>query len=1601
MLSKEKSIPTFLSGGGEVGECIRKFDWRKTSLGEPETWPQSLRTTVSTCLNSSFPILIWWGPDLVMIYNDAYRPILGTKHPSSMGEKGKTVWPEIWEIIGPMLYGVYDEGLSTWSENQLLLLERKGYAEECYFTFSYSPIYVENGGVGGVFCAVTETTRTVQNERQSATSQDLNNLQTSNKQLNDVFSAASKALEKNDKDFPCSFIHKIENDGASVTPFEILKTKKIKNAAILEKNVLEAFCVNKMVLAETNSKWKNFPKGAWDIMPKHFLSVPIYGLTKTNPIAVLSTTLNPYREFDNDYRNFIQLVANQISTEVSNVLAIEEERKRTEALAEIDKAKTLFFTNISHEFRTPLTLMLGSLEELLNKKDDRLLSRNTERIETAHRNAMRLLRLVNTLLDFSRIEAGRVNAQFEITDITSFTANIASNFRSVVEAAGLAFNIRCDSFIQPVYIDKEMWEKIVLNLLSNAFKYTLKGSITVSIAVEGKNVVLKISDTGVGIPENELPKIFQRFHRSQKTVGRSYEGTGIGLALVNELVKLHEGQIYVTSKEDYGTEFTVTIPIGKNHLPASQIMQKESDFRSLLSDTFIDEATTLIEKPFGNQIEIKGTNSPTILIVDDNTDMRSYIKSLLHDKYNVTTSNNGADALKLMKASLPDLILSDIMMPVMDGIQLLKAVKENPVTQNIPVILLSARAGEESKIEGYETGADDYLIKPFSTKELIARVASQIKIKKTRFHIEEQMRNLFIQSPVAITILRGPDYVVEIANEKVLEIWAITEEQVINKPLFKAAPYLAGQGFEQLLENVYKTGKRFISGETPVYVQRNGKTEELFIKFIYEPFHEQDGSISGIMAVALEVTEQVNARNKIEKSKKELQHLFRHAPAAIAVVNGPDHVYTLANPLYQKLFGRTEEQLMGHSIRQVWPELEGQSVYELFDKVFSSGKPFIAQEFPVTFIEDGKTKNGYFDFVAQPIENEERGANDIMIHAFEVTEQVISLKKIEEKEEQLRIALEGGELGTYDYYLDTGELIWSAKTKELFGLRPNEEANFDQYLNALHPEDKKRTKDALDKARDRQNGYLYENEYRTIGINDGKERWIRSKGKISFDSNGKPFRLTGVTQEITKQKHAEERLQYAATLTQNIADAIVATSLDLKIMSWNKGAENLYGYTEEEVIGCAAKEIISTEFLSETEEEGWLNAVKNGSKWQGEVVQKKKDGTVLNVLSSVAYVRNSQGEPIAAVAVNRDITERKIAEQQLKEYYNRIKTILESLPQIAWTTDAKGKADYFNTKWSEFTGLTKSESQGTGWVQALHPDDMLRVSSEWDNAIRYGDSIKTEFRLRTADGNYKWHFTVAVPQLNNEGEITSWIGTSTNIDEQKVKEQKKDEFISIASHEMKTPLTTANAYIQLLEASLNEENNNATLYAKKAGSSIKRLNALITELLDVSKINNGRLNYNISTFNFDEMIDSSVENIQHSSLSHLIIKSGNVQQQISGDKERLQQVVINLLSNAIKYSPGTGKVFIDIEKANDEIKVAVKDSGIGISKDNLKKIFQRYYRVEEQAVQFQGLGIGLFISSEIIERHHGNLWAESELGKGSTFYFTIPFINTKQEKGKL
>jgi PAS domain S-box-containing protein len=806
--------PTFLEGGGEMGARMRALDWTKTPLGTPDQWPQSLKTIVRVMLDSRYAMWMLWGPELTFFCNDAYLPTVGIKGTWVLGSRSDKVWEEIWPDIGPRIAHVLKRGQATWDEGLLLFLERSGFPEETYHTFSYSPVYNDDSHITGMLCVVTEVTDRVIGERRLRVLRDLAARAIGVEGVEESCRRLSEVLAQYPLDTPFAALYLIDPDhqqsrrvactselSARLLPAELnLGNGQWPMAQLIDSEVVqEVLSLPKIGI--------DIPAGTWPELVQRALLLPLKGSGQQGLAGFLIVGTSPRRPLDEAYRSFLNLVAGQMATAIADAQAFDAQRRRAEVLAELDRAKTTFFSNVSHEFRTPLTLMLGPVEETI--ADRRVPQDARERLQLAQRNSLRLLKLVNSLLDFSRIEAGRVQACYEATDLAGFTRDLASTFRSAVERAGLRFEVDCDDLDEPVYIDREMWEKIVLNLLSNAFKFTLEGSIALRLRRLGNQAVLEVADTGVGVPPLEIPRLFERFHRVEGTQARTHEGSGIGLALVHELVKLHSATIDVTSELAQGTTFCVRVPFGTAHLAADQIKAERGASSAVIgAQAFVQEALRWLPDAPSSQSSdftaiteaaiavpdqrFAATFGARIILADDNADMRAYVRELLSPIYVIEAVADGEQVLAAARRQRPDLIVSDVMMPGLDGFALLAAIRRDESLRSVPIILLSARAGEEARIEGLDAGADDYLTKPFSARELVARVGALLELGAMRREAEEALRRRTAQFETLL-------------NEAPLGVFLIDADFLLRevnpsaRAVFGDIPDLIGRDFDHVM----------------------------------------------------------------------------------------------------------------------------------------------------------------------------------------------------------------------------------------------------------------------------------------------------------------------------------------------------------------------------------------------------------------------------------------------------------------------------------------------------------------------------------------------------------------------------------------------------------------------------------------------------------------------------------------------------------------------------------------------------------------------------------------------------------------------------------
>jgi PAS domain S-box-containing protein len=1504
----------FLAEGGEMGARMRAFDWTRTPLGPPERWPQSLRTIVRVMLDSRYAMWMLWGPELTFFCNDAYLPTLGMKRDWALGARSDKVWEEIWPDIGPRITQVLEAGRATWDDALLLYLERSGFAEETYHTFSYSPVYDDESRIAGMLCVVTEVTEKVIGERRLRILRDLAARGAGVTNVEESCSRACEVIDEHPFSMPLAGIYLFDSKSPAARRVACTRGRERVLPALIEESTTN-WPIAALLAGETAQHMPDLPglgltvtAGPWPDLVRDAFLLPLKGSGGERPVGFLLVGASPRRVLNEAYRTFFGLVAGQISATIADAQALEAERRRAAVLAELDRAKTAFFSNVSHEFRTPLTLMLGPIEEAAAHATAAPVRAY---LELAHRNSLRLLKLVNSLLDFARIEAGRMQPSYEPTDLGAFTRELASTFQSAIERAGLGYAVECADLGEPVFVDREMWEKVVLNLLSNAFKYTFEGHIAVRIHREDSSGVLEVSDTGVGIPEHELPRLFERFHRVEGTAGRTQEGSGIGLALVQELVKLHGGTIGATSKVGAGTTFRISLPLGAAHLPAERIKAPRALASTAVgAKVFVQEAlrwipaeassnTTSVsalldsERPTLDQ-RFAHTVGARVLIADDNADMRSYLQGLLSPAYRVETVGDGEQALESARRERPDLILSDIMMPRLDGLALLKRLRTDALLRDVPIVLLSARAGEEARVEGLDAGADDYLVKPFSARELLARLGALLELTQMRRQHEERL--------------------------------------------------------------------------------------QLALSSIHEQFFVLD----------------------------------RHWR------------YTVVNPRVSEITGRTENELLHRPIFEIFPDLKG----TLFESELR------------TAVETNVPRRFEFEYAQHCFENFVYPAADgVAVLVTDITERKRTEEALREREEQLRLATEAAEIGLWDVDLIEDKLFWPARVKAMFGISPDVPVSMADFYAGLHPADRERTSAAFAAALDPQQRALYDVEYRTVGKEDGLIRWVAARGRGIFDGSGTCVRVIGTAIDITERKQAQEALgRTHAELESRMAElarfAQAATGRERRVME-----------LKEEVNALRRR-------LGESDRYSLAFAEDPPSPAEPDTPESEGLVPLETIVRTNALRTRASRPPDYA-------TEIQALSRLMQAIAQDPRSILQTLADITLETLQSGSAglslltrDRQRFYWAAIAGEW-SAHRGGGTPRGFGPcGDVIDrnepiLFTHWELRYPYlatatplaEEGLLVPFYLRGEAVGTIWviahdstrrfeaedlrlleslaRFATLAYQAVEFLGMVDQNRAALNLLEDAVEareqaeqsnrrlreseealdqaNRRKDEFLAMLAHELRNPLAPIGNASAILSQMLARDER-AKLVIEMIKRQVTQLTRLVDDLLDVSRITQGRIELEQRSVDLAAVITQALETVEpqlrEKRHEFTVTALSYEPLYVRGDFARLVQCIGNILTNAVKYTEPQGKISVRTHGDEDSAHIEVADSGTGITPELLPRIFDLFVQSERTLDRSQGgLGIGLAVVKQLVEMHKGEVSAHSAgPGQGATFKIRLPRI---------
>ncbi|HEX4948830.1 MAG TPA: ATP-binding protein [Blastocatellia bacterium] len=1310
----------------------------------------------------------------------------------------------------------------------------------------------------------------------------------------------------------------------------------------------------------------------------------IYGRAGGKETIIIDASLMPVKD---EQGNVVFIAAE--GRDITEKKAYEREiARQREELAQLDVLKTQFFANISHEFRTPLTLMLGPLEDTL--AEEGLAPESRERLLTAQRNSQRLLKLVNTLLDFSRIEAGRIEAVYEPVDLATFTADLASVFRAAIERAGLELIVACPPLSEPVYVDREMWEKVVLNLLSNAFKFTFAGAIQVRLQQAGEWVELSVSDTGTGIPAAELPHVFERFHRVKAARGRSFEGSGIGLALVQELVRLHGGSVEVRSEIDQGSEFTVKIPLGKAHLSADRIgAARALASTGLRAGTYVEEVLRWLPEPASASRQIitesdlglpdkqcspKISTTPVrILLADDNADMRDYVRRLLGEKgYEVITVADGEEALETARLQTVDLVLTDVMMPKLDGFGLLKALRGDERTAALPVILLSARAGEESRVEGLKAGADDYLIKPFSARELLARVEASLKL--SHLHREEEAR-----TAADLAIMKRLHEVGNLCARAGHDFEQCLQEIVA------AALAITGadKGDLQLLDAT--------SGQLKIVAQCG--FAEPFLKF----FAEVDQQAATVCGAALQSVERVIVedvtQSEIFRGQPTLNVLLEAGVRAVQttpLVTNSGQIFGLISTHFRHPHRPSERdlRLLDLLTRQTADYLERKQAEEALRESEERFRAFVTASSDVVyrmspdwselrqlqgreFIANTDQPSG--EWLAKYIHPEDQEKVLAAIH-----EAIRSQSKFELEHRVIRVD------GTLGWTFSRAIPILGAKGEvlEWFGTAS----------------DITRRKQAEESLRES------EEKYRTVLDSTDEGLMI---AEVMFDETGKRatdyliletneafYQHTGLPHGIVG-KTIREIMQIDAVPWLGIYGEVAVTGQPIRF-EYEIKLEPLTGWYDIFIqrIGKPGHHRIAVMFQ--------------------EITERKRRELNLALLAGLQ-------EDFARIKSVAEITQ--AAGVRIAEHLNLSHCLFVEINEAADEANvfhdqsAPGLPNLVGVyRLAEFHPEKERHQLASGIAIAIN--DVMDESRSAAAVQRFKSlSIRA---LTTAPylSNGRWRFALSAQHQHpyqwrdDEIELLKELAARIYLRIERARaeealrdaDRKKDEFLAMLAHELRNPLAPIRNAVEILNRShMNDPK------IKWSGEVINRqvdhLTRLVDDLLDISRITRGKIELRKEVTDLVQVIGRALESSRPLIIARkqeLRLNLPPVSLPIQGDVTRLAQVISNLLNNASKYSDEGAHIQLAAEQQGGEVLIRIRDDGIGIGTETLPHVFELFTQADRSLDRAQGgLGIGLTLVKRIVEMHGGKVEAFSDgPGKGSEFIVHLPVVSAADESSK-
>ncbi len=690
--------------------------------------------------------------------------------------------------------------------------------------------------------------------------------------------------------------------------------------------------------------------------------------------------------------------------------------------------------------------------------------------------------------------------------------------------------------------------------------------------------------------------------------------------------------------------------------------------------------------------------------------------------------------------------------------------------------------------------------------------------------------------------------------------------------------------------------------------------------------------------------------------------------------------------------------MLGMKGEDAWAEIWS-TIKPWIDSVLNENRSIWNEDLLVPIYRNGKIEDVYWTFSYSPVHDESGKPAGVFVAVVETTDKVNTLKNLQETEQRFRNTVKQAPVGITilrgkDFIVEMAnepylELV--GRKEETFVGRPLFDS-LPEVEDIVHP--------LLDTVLN--TGMPYRGNEVPIPVKRlGKEQGSyfnflyyplkEEDGSIS----GIIVTVTEVVEQVMARKKIEEsEARFRSLIEQSPmamvvlkgADHIVEIANSAMLKRWNKTMEEIANKKFIDVF----PEIRDQKFPALIDEVYYTGKEYHESEAPSQVPG--KDGRQCYVDFEYSPLFEADGSVSGVIATVVDVTEKVEARMKIEESEKKFRLLADAMPQHIWTSDPEGNLNYFNQSVFDYSGLTPEQINKDGWIQIVHPDDRDENIKQWSNAIATETDFLFEHRFCRHDGVYRWMLSRAIPHKDEHGEIQVWVGTSTDIQDIKELDQQKDSFLSMASHELKTPVTTIKAYGQIAEAMLEKKGDTETLaMISKMGIQVNKLTNLIGDLLDITRIQKGKLRYKEDFFNLNEVVKDVVDDMQRTSTTHRIQNNAGEDIKIYGDKEKIGQVLNNLISNAIKYSPGADKIIVSTQPKDNGVEVSVQDFGIGIPAKEQQHVFEQFYRVTgNNQSTFPGMGIGLYICSEITKMHGGKIWADSVMGEGSTFHIWLP-----------